>query len=81
GENKHRTVVEDGARLGSDTILVAPVRVGRRSYTAAGSVVTSDVPAGALAVSRAPQRNILGWVARRRPGARPVAEIRAEEGG
>ncbi|MHB8554556.1 MAG: bifunctional UDP-N-acetylglucosamine diphosphorylase/glucosamine-1-phosphate N-acetyltransferase GlmU [Candidatus Dormibacteria bacterium] len=81
GENKQRTVVEDGARLGSDTILVAPVRVGRRSYTAAGSVVTSDVPAGALAVSRAPQRNILGWVARRRPGARPVAEIRAEEGG
>jgi len=78
GERKHRTVIEDGARLGSDTILVAPIRVGSRGYTAAGSVVTSDVPAGALAVARAPQRNILGWVARRRPRARPVAEVRGE---
>jgi len=79
GEMKHRTVIEDGARLGSDTILVAPIRVGRGGYTAAGSVVTTDVPEGALAVARAPQRNVLGWVARRRPKGRPVAEIRGEE--
>ncbi len=79
GQRKHRTVIEDGARLGSDTILVAPIRVGRRGYTAAGSVVTTDVPEGALAVARAPQRNILGWVARRRPGARTVADVRGEE--
>jgi bifunctional UDP-N-acetylglucosamine pyrophosphorylase/glucosamine-1-phosphate N-acetyltransferase len=79
GEAKHRTVIEAGARLGSDTVLVAPVKVGRKAYTAAGSVVTSDVPEGALAVSRARQRNVEGWVARSRPGSRHVAEVRAEE--
>jgi bifunctional UDP-N-acetylglucosamine pyrophosphorylase/glucosamine-1-phosphate N-acetyltransferase len=65
GQAKHRTVVEEGARLGSGTILVAPVRVGQGAYTGAGSVITGDVPAGALAVARARQRNILGWVVRR----------------
>jgi bifunctional UDP-N-acetylglucosamine pyrophosphorylase/glucosamine-1-phosphate N-acetyltransferase len=66
GQIKHRTVIGDGARLGSGTILVAPVEVGERAYTGAGSVITSEVPEGSLAVSRARQRNILGWVARRR---------------
>ena len=47
GENKHRTVIEDGAFIGSDTMLVAPVRIGRKAATGAGSVVTKDVPDGA----------------------------------
>jgi bifunctional UDP-N-acetylglucosamine pyrophosphorylase / glucosamine-1-phosphate N-acetyltransferase len=69
GQEKHRTVVGDHARIGSDTMLVAPVTVGDGAYTAAGSVITDDVPAGAMAVGRAPQRNIAGWVQRKRPGS------------
>ncbi len=67
GRAKHRTVIGDGVRIGSDTMLVAPVEVGDGAYTAAGSVITQDVPPGALGVARATQRNIEGWVARRRP--------------
>ena len=66
GRDKHRTTVGDDVRIGSDTMLVAPVSVGDGAYTAAGSVITEDVPAGALGVGRARQRNIDGWVARRR---------------
>ncbi|MCW2607200.1 MAG: bifunctional UDP-N-acetylglucosamine diphosphorylase/glucosamine-phosphate N-acetyltransferase [Frankiales bacterium] len=66
GTAKHRTTVGDDVRIGSDTMLVAPVEVGDGAYTAAGSVITQDVPAGALGVGRARQRNIEGWVARRR---------------
>jgi bifunctional UDP-N-acetylglucosamine pyrophosphorylase/glucosamine-1-phosphate N-acetyltransferase len=66
GRAKHRTTVGDGVRVGSDTMLVAPVSVGDGAYTAAGSVITEDVPAGALGVGRAKQRNIEGWVARKR---------------
>jgi bifunctional UDP-N-acetylglucosamine pyrophosphorylase/glucosamine-1-phosphate N-acetyltransferase len=69
GLAKHRTVVGDHVRVGSDTMLVAPVALGDGSYTAAGSVVTDDVPPGALAVGRGRQRNIEGWVAKRRPGS------------
>lgn len=65
GYAKHLTVVEDGARTGSDTILVAPVRVGRDAVTAAGSVITKDVPAGALAVERGEQRTIEGYRTRK----------------
>ena len=79
GLAKHRTAVGDGARIGSDTVLVAPVSVGRRGYTGAGSVITKDVPAEALAISRGSQRNLEGWVGRHRAGARPVAEVQAEE--
>jgi bifunctional UDP-N-acetylglucosamine pyrophosphorylase/glucosamine-1-phosphate N-acetyltransferase len=68
GVDKHRTTVGDHVRIGSDTMLVAPVTVGDGAYTAAGSVITSDVPPGAMAVARAPQRNVAGWVRRRRPG-------------
>lgn len=50
GETKHRTTIEDGAFIGSDTILVAPVNVGKRSYTAAGAVITKDVPEDNLAI-------------------------------
>jgi bifunctional UDP-N-acetylglucosamine pyrophosphorylase/glucosamine-1-phosphate N-acetyltransferase len=68
GVNKHRTVVGAHCRTGSDTMFVAPVTVGDGAYTAAGSVITGDVPAGALAVARGQQRNIEGWVERRRAG-------------
>ncbi len=73
GVDKHRTDVGDDVRIGSDSMLVAPVRVGDGAYTAAGSVVTVDVPPGALAVARAHQRNVEGWVERKRPGT-PAAE-------
>ena len=67
GRDKHRTSVGDDVRVGSNNSLVAPVTVGDGAYTAAGSAITSDVPAGALAVARQKQRNIEGWVARKRP--------------
>ncbi len=61
GYRKHETVVEDEAKVGSDTMLVAPVRIGRGAQTGAGSVITKDVPAGALAVERSEQRIIEGY--------------------
>jgi bifunctional UDP-N-acetylglucosamine pyrophosphorylase/glucosamine-1-phosphate N-acetyltransferase len=66
GVNKHKTVLEDGVFIGSDTQLVAPVRVGKGAYVGAGSTITKDVPPGALALSRIPQRIIEGWVARKK---------------
>lgn len=69
GQSKHRTVIGRHARIGSDTMLVAPVTVGDGAYTAAGSVITEDVPPGAMAVGRARQRTIPGWVQRKRPGS------------
>ncbi|MET9397573.1 bifunctional UDP-N-acetylglucosamine diphosphorylase/glucosamine-1-phosphate N-acetyltransferase GlmU [Kitasatospora sp. NPDC002965] len=68
GVNKHRTVIGAHCRTGSDNMFIAPVTVGDGAYTAAGSVITNDVPAGALGVGRAQQRNIPGWVERKRPG-------------
>ena len=62
GEKKHPTVIEDGAFIGSDTQLIAPVTVGRGAYVAAGSSITSDVPAGSLAIARGKQVNKEGWV-------------------
>ena len=82
GVDKHRVVVGDHARVGSDTMLVAPVHIGAGAYTAAGSVITTDVPAGAMAVARARQRNVEGWVERRRagsPAAEAAARARAEK--
>ncbi len=76
GVNKHRTVVGAHARVGSDTMLVAPVTIGDGAYTAAGSVITQDVPAGAIAVGRAQQHNIEGWVERKRAGS-PAAQAAA----
>ncbi len=66
GVAKHRTEIGPEAFIGSDTMLVAPVRVGRAATTGAGSVITRDVPEGALAVERSPQRVVLGWSERRR---------------
>ena len=69
GQEKHHTHVGSHVRIGSDTMLVAPLVIGDGAYTAAGSVITEDVPAGAMAVGRARQRNIVDWVLRRRPGS------------
>ncbi len=68
GVVKHQIIIGDDVRIGSDTMLVAPLSVGDGAYTAAGSVITEDVPAGAMGVGRARQRNILGWVLRKRSG-------------
>jgi bifunctional UDP-N-acetylglucosamine pyrophosphorylase/glucosamine-1-phosphate N-acetyltransferase len=72
GRDKHRTTVGDDVRIGSDSMLVAPLTIGDGAYTAAGSVITQDVPAGALGVGRARQRNVEGWVARRRGRPAPT---------
>ena len=73
GEQKHKTVVGNQVRIGSDSMLVAPVEIGDGAYTAAGSVITENVPPGAMAVARSRQRNILGWVLRRRAGSKSAA--------
>ncbi|TFV61040.1 bifunctional UDP-N-acetylglucosamine diphosphorylase/glucosamine-1-phosphate N-acetyltransferase GlmU [Mycobacterium sp. PS03-16] len=73
GENKSRTTIGSHVRTGSDTMFVAPVTVGDGAYTGAGTVVRDDVPPGALAVSAGPQRNIEGWVVRKRPGSAAAA--------
>jgi bifunctional UDP-N-acetylglucosamine pyrophosphorylase / glucosamine-1-phosphate N-acetyltransferase len=70
GVAKHRTTVGDHVRVGSDTMLVAPLTIEDGAYTAAGSVITGDVPAGAMAVARGKQRNVEGWVERRRSGTK-----------
>jgi bifunctional UDP-N-acetylglucosamine pyrophosphorylase/glucosamine-1-phosphate N-acetyltransferase len=70
GVEKHHTTVGDHVRIGSDSMLVAPVTIGNGAYTAAGSVITEDVPAGAMGVGRAKQRNVIGWVLRKRPGTK-----------
>jgi bifunctional UDP-N-acetylglucosamine pyrophosphorylase/glucosamine-1-phosphate N-acetyltransferase len=66
GEKKHRTTVGEGAFIGSDSQLVAPVTVGKGAYVGAGTTVTRDVPEGALVLSRAPQVVKEGWAARRK---------------
>lgn len=66
GKNKFHTVLEDGAFIGSNTNLVAPVKVGKGSVVAAGSTITKDVPEGALGVARERQTNISDWIKRRK---------------
>ena len=61
GANKHRTVIEDDVHIGSDTQLVAPVRVGKGATLGAGTTLTRDAPAGALTISRAKQLTVPGW--------------------
>ena len=77
GENKSRTTIGSHVRTGSDTMFVAPVTIGDGAYTGAGTVVREDVPPGALAVSAGPQRNVEGWVARKRPGSAAAAAAAA----
>jgi len=66
GTLKHVTTLGPGVFIGSDVQLVAPVTVGKGAYVAAGTTVTEEVPAGSLAIGRARQRNVLGWVARQK---------------
>jgi bifunctional UDP-N-acetylglucosamine pyrophosphorylase/glucosamine-1-phosphate N-acetyltransferase len=73
GVAKHHTTVGSHVRIGSDTMLVAPVNVGDGAFTAAGSVITEDVPAGALGIARGKQHNSEGWVERRHPTSAPAA--------
>jgi bifunctional UDP-N-acetylglucosamine pyrophosphorylase/glucosamine-1-phosphate N-acetyltransferase len=87
GVAKHRSVIGDHARTGADNMFVAPVEVGDGAYTAAGSVIVSDVPPGALAIARGRQNNVAGWVERKRPGtaaaeaaARALRETNEDEG-
>ncbi|MBO0892538.1 MAG: bifunctional UDP-N-acetylglucosamine diphosphorylase/glucosamine-1-phosphate N-acetyltransferase GlmU [Acidothermales bacterium] len=77
GVEKHVTHVGDHVRIGSDTMLVAPVSVGDGAYTAAGSVIVDDVPPGAMAVARGRQRNVEGWVERKRAGTASAEAARA----
>ncbi|MQA60466.1 MAG: bifunctional UDP-N-acetylglucosamine diphosphorylase/glucosamine-1-phosphate N-acetyltransferase GlmU [Actinophytocola sp.] len=73
GVTKHHTTIGSHVKTGSDNMFVAPVSVGDGAYSGAGTVIRRNVPPGALAVSGAPQRNIEGWVTRRRAGT-PAAE-------
>jgi bifunctional UDP-N-acetylglucosamine pyrophosphorylase / glucosamine-1-phosphate N-acetyltransferase len=66
GTHKHPTIIEDGAFIGSDSQLVAPVRVGKGAYVAAGSSIVEDVPAGALGIARGKQVNKPGWVEKKK---------------
>ena len=70
GVFKHRTVIEDGVFIGSNSTLVAPVRIGKGSYTGASSCITEDVPADALALGRARQIVKLGWAKKRKKPAK-----------
>jgi bifunctional UDP-N-acetylglucosamine pyrophosphorylase/glucosamine-1-phosphate N-acetyltransferase len=76
GVEKHNTTIGDDVRIGSDTMLVAPVTVHDGAYTAAGSVITEDVPPGAIGVARERQRNIEGWVEKRRAGTKSAESAR-----
>mgnify|MGYP000908122469 FL=1 len=77
GVEKHHTTVGDHVRIGSDSMLVAPVTIGDGAYTAAGSVITEDVPAGAIGVGRAKQRNVLDWVLRKRANTKSAQAAEA----
>ena len=79
GVDKHHTTVGDHVRIGSDSMLIAPITIGDGAYTAAGSVITEDVPAGAIGVGRAKQRNVLGWVMRKRAGSKSAQAAEASE--
>ncbi len=74
GRTKHRTVIEDGAFIGSDSQLIAPVTIGRGAYVAAGSSISEDVPPDSLAVARARQTTKPGWAATRRADRRKEQE-------
>jgi len=80
GVDKHHTTVGDAAFVGSGTMLVAPREVGPGAYVAAGSVITDDVPPGAMGVARGRQRNVLGWVFRRRAGTKSADAARRAGG-
>lgn len=79
GVDKHQIEIGDHVRIGSGTMLIAPISVGDGAYTAAGSAITESVPAGAIGVGRAKQRNVLGWVMRKRSGTKSAAAAAKSE--
>ncbi|MGB7599123.1 MAG: bifunctional UDP-N-acetylglucosamine diphosphorylase/glucosamine-1-phosphate N-acetyltransferase GlmU [Candidatus Sulfotelmatobacter sp.] len=79
GAHKHTTVIEDGAFIGSDTTLVAPVRVGKGAYIGAASCITSNVPDDALAIGRAPQIVKQGWASAKRAARKRSTEQKKAE--
>lgn len=82
GVNKHRTVVGDHCRMGSDNMYIAPITIGDGAYSGAGTTLRQDVPAGALAINPSEHRNIEGWVEAKRPGtaaAEAAAAARARD--
>jgi bifunctional UDP-N-acetylglucosamine pyrophosphorylase/glucosamine-1-phosphate N-acetyltransferase len=84
GFQKHTTVIEDGAFIGSDSQLVAPVRIGKGAYVGTGTTVTRDVPDGALAIGRAKQENKEGYAERLRgrlKAAKEAAKAKAKDAG
>jgi bifunctional UDP-N-acetylglucosamine pyrophosphorylase/glucosamine-1-phosphate N-acetyltransferase len=80
GVNKHHTEIGSHVRLSSHTVLVSPVRIGDGAYTGAGAIIRKDVPAGALAITVAPQRNMIGWVETNRPGTAAAEAAAAAQG-
>lgn len=81
GVSKHRTVIEDGAFVGSDTMLVAPVTIGAGAVTAAASAISRDVSPGSLAIERCEQREVRDWVARRRAAHGSMQDSASEQEG
>jgi bifunctional UDP-N-acetylglucosamine pyrophosphorylase/glucosamine-1-phosphate N-acetyltransferase len=79
GVAKHRTRIGSAVFVGSHTVLVAPVEVGDGAYTAAGSAVVQNVPPGSIAVARGRQRNVEGWVERKRPGTKSAEAAKKAE--
>ncbi|WP_346846090.1 bifunctional UDP-N-acetylglucosamine diphosphorylase/glucosamine-1-phosphate N-acetyltransferase GlmU [uncultured Rothia sp.] len=77
GVNKHRSTVGNNVRMGSDNMYVAPVNIGDGAYSGAGTVIRKDVPAGALAINVAPQRNLEGWVLENRAGTKAAVAASA----
>ncbi|AWB86987.1 bifunctional UDP-N-acetylglucosamine diphosphorylase/glucosamine-1-phosphate N-acetyltransferase GlmU [Mycetocola zhujimingii] len=80
GVKKHSSVVGSHVRTGSHGVFVAPVTIGDGAYTGAGTVVRKDVPAGALAINVAPQRNMAGWVETHRAGTAAATAAAAASG-
>ena len=76
GRNKSRTIVKDGAFIGCNTNLIAPVTIGENAFTAAGSTITENVPDNALSVARARQSNKENWVNIKKPYKRQHQEIK-----
>ena len=75
GANKHLTTIEDGVFIGSDSTLVAPVKIGEGAYVGAGSCITDDVPADALAIGRGRQVNKLNWAAGKREKLKSAKKV------
>lgn len=69
GEKKHPTLIEDEAFIGSDTMLIAPIKIGKKAVTGAGSVLSRDVPPGSLAVERSQEKIVKGWVEKKKKKA------------